>query len=206
MRYTGPRNRIARREGIDLGLKTPGSKSHARLLRKINISPGQHGTKRKRKLSERGSQLREKQKLRYIFGLTENKLKKYFKKAKEKTGNTAFYLSQFLEKRLDNIVYRLGFVPTRAAARQLISHRHIKVNDKVVNISSYQVKVNDKISFANEKTMKIDYVARQLENKDLIMPGWLKKQAAVGMLIAEPTDEEIVKQINLRLVVEYYSR
>jgi len=111
-----------------------------------------------------------------------------------------------LEKRLDNIVYRLGFVPTRAAARQLISHRHIKVNDKVVNISSYQVKVNDKISFANEKTMKIDYVARQLENKDLIMPGWLKKQAAVGMLIAEPTDEEIVKQINLRLVVEYYSR
>jgi len=206
MRYTGPKNRIARREGVDLGLKTPGSKSHARLLRKINISPGQHGTKRKRKISERGSQLREKQKLRFIFGLTEKKLKRYFKIAKEKTGNTAFYLAQFLERRLDNIVYRLGFVPTRAAARQLISHRHFKVNDKVVGIASYEVKVNDKITFVNEKTTKIEYVAKQLENKDLIMPSWLKREAIVGMMTAEPTDEEISKQINLRLVIEYYSR
>ncbi len=206
MRYTGPRNRIARREGVDLGLKTPGSKSHARLLRKINISPGQHGAKRKRKVSERGFQLREKQKLRFIFGLTEKKLKKYFKTAKEKTGNTAFYLTQFLEKRLDNIVYRLGFVPTRAAARQLISHRHIKVNDKIVNIASYEVKLNDKIAFASDKTIKIEYIAKQLENKDLILPVWLKRQAIVGMLVSEPTDEEITKQINLRLVIEFYSR
>lgn len=206
MRYTGPRNRIARREGVDLGLKTPGSKSHARLLRKINISPGQHGAKRKRKVSERGFQLREKQKLRFIFGLTEKKLKKYFKTAKEKTGNTAFYLAQFLEKRLDNIVYRLGFVPTRAAARQLISHRHIKVNDKIVNIASYEVKLNDKIAFASDKTIKIEYIAKQLENKDLILPVWLKRQAIVGMLVSEPTDEEITKQINLRLVIEFYSR
>lgn len=206
MRYTGPKNRIARREGVDLGLKTPGSKSHARLLRKINISPGQHGAKRKRKLSERGAQLREKQKLRFIFGLTEKKLKRYFKTAKEKTGNTAFYLAQFLEKRLDNIVYRLGFAPTRAAARQLISHRHIKVNDKIVNIGSYEVKLNDKIAFASDKTIKIEYIAKQLENKDLILPAWLKKQAVVGMLVSKPTDEEITKQINLRLVIEYYSR
>jgi small subunit ribosomal protein S4 len=206
MRYIGPKNRIARREGVDLGLKTPGSKAHARLLRKINISPGQHGAKRKRKLSERGSQLREKQKLRYIFGLTEKKLKKYFKKAKSKTGNTAFYLAQFLEKRLDNVVYRLGFAPTRAAARQLISHRHIKVGDKIVNIPSYEVKLNDKITFANDKIIKVEYIAKQLENKDLILPAWLKRQAIVGMVVAEPTDEEIATQINLRLVVEYYSR
>jgi len=206
MRYTGPKNRIARREGVDLGLKTPGSKSHARLLRKINISPGQQSTKRRRKVSERGVQLREKQKLRFIFGLTEKKLKKYFKKAKQKTGNTAFYLAQFLEKRLDNIVYRLGFTPTRAAARQLISHRHIKVNNKVVNIASYNVSLNDKIAFADDKTIKIEYIAKQLENKDLILPVWLKKQAVVGMLISEPTDEEIIKQINLRLIIEYYSR
>jgi small subunit ribosomal protein S4 len=206
MRYIGPKNRIARREGVDLGLKTPGSKAHARLLRKINVSPGQHGVKRKRKVSERGSQLREKQKLRYIFGLTEKKLKKYFKKAKSKTGNTAFYLAQFLEKRLDNVVYRLGFAPTRAAARQLISHRHIKVGDKIVNIPSYEVKLNDKITFTNDKIIKVEYIVKQLENKDLILPAWLKRQAIVGMVVAEPTDEEIATQINLRLVVEYYSR
>lgn len=206
MRYTGPRNRIARREGIDLGLKTPGSKSHGRLLRKISVSPGQHGTKRKRKLSERGRQLREKQKLRYLFGITEKQAKKYFKIAKEKPGNTGFYLSQFLEKRLDNIVYRLGFTPTRAAARQLISHRHIKIDDQVVNIPSFQMKVGQKVSFADQTTIKIPYIEKQLTNKDIILPSWLERQAVVGKMISQPTDELIAKQINLRLVIEYYSR
>lgn len=206
MRYTGPRNRIARREGIDLGLKTPGSKSHARLLRKINISPGQHGTKRKRKMTEHGLQLREKQKLRYLFGISERQSKKYFRIAKEKTGNTALYLSKFLEKRLDNIVYRLGFAPTRAAARQLVSHRHIKVDDKIINIPSYQVKVEEKIGFSNNLIIKVPYIAQQLANKDIILPPWLEKQAVVGRLNSEPTDELIAKQINLRLVIEFYSR
>lgn len=206
MRYTGPKNRICRREGMDLGLKTPGSKSHGRLLRKINVSPGQHGTKRKRKLSERGIQLREKQKLRYLFGITEKQTKKYFRIAKNKPGNTAFYLIKFLEKRLDNIIFRLGFVPTRAAARQLVSHRHIKVDDKIINIASYQVQVDEKISFSNIKIIKIPYIDKQLSNKDLILPPWLEKQAVVGKLISEPTDELISKQINLRLVIEYYSR
>jgi len=206
MRYTGPKNRIARREGMDLGLKTPGSKSQARLLRKINITPGQHGSKRKRKLSERGLQLREKQKLRYLFGIVEKQSKKYYRTAKIKPGNTALYLSQFLEKRLDNIVYRLGFAPTRAAARQLVSHQHIKVDDKIVSIPSYQVKVGEKISFANEKIIKVPYLDKQLTNKDLILPPWLERQAIVGKLISEPTDELIAKQISLRLVVEYYSR
>ncbi|PIV09466.1 30S ribosomal protein S4 [Candidatus Roizmanbacteria bacterium CG02_land_8_20_14_3_00_36_15] len=206
MRYTGPRNRIARREGIDLGLKTVGTKAHGRLLRKINISPGQHGTKRKRKSSEWAVQLREKQKLRYLFGLTEKQLKKYFKTAKEKPGNTKFYLAQSLEKRLDNIVYRLGLAPTRASARQLITHRHIKINDKVVNIPSYQVSVGEKIGFSKEKTMKIPYIEKQLTNKDIFLPIWLKRQAVVGKLMAEPTEEQISKQINLRLVIEYYSR
>ncbi len=123
MRYTGPRNKIARREGVDLGLKTPGSKSHARLLKKLNILPGQHGIKGRKKLSERGRQLREKQKLRFMFGITEKQLKKYFLQASEKKGNTAIFLSRFLELRLDNIVYRLGFAPTRPCARQLVSQR-----------------------------------------------------------------------------------
>lgn len=206
MRYTGAKNRISRREGIDLGLKTPGSKSHARLLRKLTVLPGQHGLSKRQKLSERARQLREKQKLRFMFGLTEKKLKQYFKNAKKKVGNTALFIANFLEKRLDNIVYRLGFAPTRAAARQLVNHRHIKVNDIIVDIPSYQVRVNDKIEFANNKIVKVDYIKKQIDNKDIILPFWLKRQGLEGYLIKEPNDEEIAKQIDLRLVIEYYSR
>lgn len=206
MRYIGPKNRIARREGVDLGLKTIGSKNHSRLLKKLNVLPGQHGLNSKRKISERGLQLREKQKLRFIFGITEKQLKNYFKKSVIKKGNTALYLSQFLERRLDNIIYRLGFAPTRAAARQLVFHGHIAVNDKKINIPSYQVKINDKISFLKEKSSKIPYIEKMLNNKDIIVPNWLERQGAIGKLVTMPTSEEISKQCNLRLIIEYYSR
>jgi small subunit ribosomal protein S4 len=206
MRYTGPRNRLARREGIDLGLKTPGSKSHARLLKKLNVLPGQHGTRGRRKVSERGVQLREKQKLRFMFGLTEKQLKNYFGTAREKKGNTALYFTQYLEKRLDNVFYRLGLAPTRAAGRQLINHGHVAVNDKKVRVASYQVRVGDKVSFLNEKSAKIPYIKTALENKDLMIPAWIEKKAIAGKLISEPTLDEIAKQINLRLIIEYYSR
>ncbi len=206
MRYIGPKNRIARREGVDLGLKTPGSKSHAQLLRRLNIPPGQHGAKKRRKVTERATQLREKQKLRFIFGLTEKQLKKYFAIATLKKGNTAFYVSQFLEKRLDNVVYRLGMTPTRASARQLVRHGHIAINDKKLSIPSYQVKVGNMISFAKESSQKIPYIEKSLTNKDIIIPQWLERKATVGKLIGEPTNDEIMKQVNLRLVIEYYSR
>ncbi len=206
MRYTGPRNRLARKENVDLGLKTPGSKSHARLLKKINVLPGQHGTAKRRKTSERGVQLQEKQKLRFIFGITETQLKKYFTISKEKKGNTALYLSQFLEKRLDNVVYRLGFSPTRASARQLVSHGHIAVNQKKVMIPSYQVEVGDVLSFRREASAKIPYVEKSLANKDLMSPAWLERKALSGKLNAIPSSDEIAKQVNLRLVIEYYSR
>lgn len=206
MRYTGPRNRIARREGMDLGLKTPGSKNHARLLKKLNVLPGQHGTRGRRKVSERGVQLREKQKLRFMFGLTEKQLKNYFGVAREKKGNTALYFTQYLEKRLDNIVYRLGLAPTRPAARQLITHGHISVNDKKVRVASYQVRVGDKVTFANEKTAAIPYIKTMLENKDQMIPAWIEKKAIAGKLVSEPSLDEIAKQINLRLIIEYYSR
>lgn len=205
MRYTGPKNRLARKVGLDLGLKTVGTKSQARLLKRINILPGQHGLKR-RKTTDYGNQLNEKQKLKFIFGISESQLKRYFLSAIRKTGNTGLFLSQFLEKRLDNIVYRLGFAPTRAAARQLVSHRHIKVNDKIVSIPSYQVKIGDVVSLAKEKTTKIPVVKQMLENKDLIYPSWLEKKGTSGKLIKEPTSEEIEKQVNLRLIIEYYSR
>jgi len=206
MRQIGPKNRIARREAMDLGLKTPGSKSHARLLKKLNVLPGQHGTRGRRKTSEHGVQLREKQKLRSIFGITEGKLKKYFTASVLKKGNTADHLCLLLEKRLDNIVYRLGFAPTRASARQLVSHGHIKVNDKLMNIASHQVKVGDIITFSNQASTKIPYIEKILSNKDIILPKWLERKATVGKLVSQPTNEEISKQINLRLIIEYYSR
>ena len=205
MRYTGPKNRISRREGVDLELKTVGSKSHARLLKKLGVPPGQHGLRKRRKVSERGTQLREKQKLRYIFGVTEKQLKNYFKKASLKKGNTALYLSHSLESRLDNIIFHLGFAPTRSAARQLVTHGHINVNGKKLSIPSYQVRVGEEISL-DEKSTKIPYIELCLNNKDTIIPSWLEKKATTGKLIAEPTQEVIEKLINLRLIIEYYSR
>jgi len=206
MRYRGPKNRIARREGVDLELKTLGSKSHARLLKKLGVPPGQHGLRKRRKVSERGTQLREKQKLRYMFGITETQLKNYFKKASMKKGNTALYLSHSLESRFDNMVFHLGFAPTRAAARQLITHGHMTINKKRLSIPSYQVKVGDEISFSDVKTTKIPYIETSLDNKDVILPSWLEKKATVGKLLKEPTQEVIEKLINLRLIIEYYSR
>lgn len=207
MRYTGPKNRISRREAMDLGMKTPGTKTHAQLLKKLNIVPGQHGVKSaRRKLSEAARQLREKQKLRYAFGVSEKQMKNYFKDSIRKTGNTALFLSQYLERRLDNVVYRLGMAPTRASARQLITHGHVKVNDKKMNVPSYLVKLGDKISLGDAKSEKIPAVAGALERKDMIIPAWIERKGTVGKLVSEPSAEIIEKQVNLRLVVEYYSR
>ncbi len=205
MRYTGARNRIARREGIDLGLKTAGSKSQATLLKKLTILPGQHGTRGRRKISEHATQLREKQKLRYLYGVTANQLKNYFAHASRKLGNTAFYLTQFLESRLDNVVYKLGFAPTRSSARQLVNHRHIIVNGRVVDIPSYQVKMGDVITL-KEGSIKIPYIEKNLENKDLAIPKWLERQGAVGKVIGSADLEDVERIVNLRLVVEFFSR
>lgn len=207
MRKTTPKNKIARREGIDMGFKTPGSKAHASLLKRMNVKPGQHGSKRqRRKQSEVGKQLREKQKLRFLFGVTETQLKNYFKKAVQKRGNTSVLLSQNLEKRLDNIVFRLGLAPTRGSARQLVNHRHFKVNGGIVSSPSFIVKTGDMIEIAKDKTKKIPYIEAFISNKDFILPKWLKRKANKGELVSEPTDEEISKQIDLRSVVEFYSR
>ncbi|KKQ38331.1 MAG: 30S ribosomal protein S4 [Candidatus Roizmanbacteria bacterium GW2011_GWA2_37_7] len=206
MRYTGPKNKIARRQATDLGLKTAGSKSHASLLKKMNIRPGQHGTRYRRKESEHARQLIEKQKLRYLFGLTESQLKKYFTIASRKKGNTAIYLGELLERRLDNILYRLGFTPTRAAARQLVTHGHIAVNDKKINIPSYLMKNNEKISFLTKKTKEIPYIQIFCETSDVIVPVWLEAKKDSGLLTQTPDNTLIQQQVNLRLVIEFYSR
>src|SRR3989338_11337219 len=176
MRYTGPKNRLSRKEGIDLGLKTIGSKSHANLLKRIKIIPGQHGSSRFKKLTEYGYQLRENQKLKRMYGLTAKQMKNYFDKSARKKGNTSEYLLLAIETRLDNVVFKLGFSPTRASARQLINHGHINVNKKKITIPSYAVKVGDNISFIKEKTVNIPYSAAYLDRKDTIVPVWLEKK------------------------------
>lgn len=206
MRYIGPKNRIARRENMDFGFKTPGTNSHTSLMRKLNIPPGQHGGRGRRKVSERGRQLREKQKLKAIFGLSEKQLNNYFLKAARQEGNTAENLVRQLERRLDNVVYRLGFAPTRASARQLVSHKHIKVNGRVINIPSYQLSASDTIEFAKESSAKIPAIETALERPDFIVPAWLSVDKGKGQLVTEPAVDDLEKQINLRLVVEYYSK
>lgn len=207
MRYTGPRNKIARREGMDLEMKTPGSKAQASLLRKINVAPTQHTRgRRRKKVSERGRQLREKQKLRFMFGVSEKQLKQYYKTAVASKGNTGTILATLLERRLDNAVYRSGFAPTRAAARQLVNHRHITVNGKVLSIASHELRKGDVLGFKKEATTKIPYIEQVLSNKSqMITPDWIERKAN-STKISEPTSETIEKQVNMRSIIEYYSR
>ncbi|MFH0864055.1 MAG: 30S ribosomal protein S4 [Candidatus Gottesmanbacteria bacterium] len=204
-KYNGPKNKLARREGIDLGLKTPGSHAHASLLRKLNILPGMHGQKRKRKPSEFSIQLREKQKARRIYGVLERQFRRYFNSALKKKGTTGEALLQTLETRLDNIVYRLALVPTRAAARQLVSHGHVSVNGQKVNIPSYIVRINDVINIS-DKASKIPAIAKMLEDKNPHLPVWLERKGPAGKIIKIPTRSEIETDINEQLIVEYYSR
>lgn len=206
MRYTGPKNRKARREGVDLGLKTVGSKTHERLMRKINIVPGQHGTRRKAKGSDYAKQIREKQKLRIMFGLSDKQLKNYFIKASRLEGNTAYHLSEFLESRLDNVVYRLGFAPTRASARQLVNHGHVTLNAKKLTVPSAVTKVDDVVSFAKTATKDIPYIAEMLKNTSATLPSWLEKKQDNGVIIGKPSYESLEKQVNMKLIVEFYSR
>lgn len=191
---------------MDLSMKTAGSQSYARLLKKLNILPGQHGTRKRKKTSEHSKQLREKQKLRYMFGVTETQMKKYFTSASRKKGNTALYLAELLERRLDNIVYRLGMAPTRAASRQLVSHGHISVAGKQVDIPSFQVKTGTKIVYNTKDAAKIPYIEMYKKQTDVIIPEWLTPEAEGGVLQADPSSNILENQINMRLVVEFYSR
>lgn len=204
-RYTGPKNRLARREGVDLGLKTPGSHAHAALLKRINVPPGQHGPKGGRKLSGYGLQLREKQKAKHMYGVLEKQFRNYFKEALKFPGNTGEALLQNLEKRLDNILYRMNLAPTRTAARQYISHGHVLVNNKKLTIPSYQVKVNDVITY-KPKGLEIPAVKKLLEEKNSPVPEWVERKGAVGKFVKVPSRTEIQADINEQLIVEYYSR
>lgn len=197
-RYTGPKDRLSRREGVDLFGK--GAK-----LTRLNVPPGIHGPRGFRSRSQYGRQLREKQKVRRMYGLMERQFRSYVQKALKSKGNTGEVLLALLERRLDNVIYRLGFAPTRASARQLVSHRQVSVNGKKVNIPSYQVKIGDTL-LLSAKSQNIPYVKKLLENDDKKIPSWLKKKAAAGNVASMPKREDISEPISEQDIVEFYSR
>jgi small subunit ribosomal protein S4 len=200
-RYTGPKNKLSRRSGLDLGLKT----KPAKLSHRLNIPPGQHGRKGTKKLSDFGIQLREKQKVKWMYGILETQFRRYFEKATKNPSATGTELLRLLELRLDNTLYRLGFAPTRAAARQLITHGHVSVNEHKVDRPSYQVNLQDTVKISSKAT-KIPAVALLLEEKNISLPKWLERQATVGKIKSMPERNDADADINENLIIEYYSR
>jgi len=200
-RHTGPRNKKARRIGQDLGLKT-----NPKLLeRRINTPPGQHGKRGRRGLSDYGKQLREKQKAKYIYGVLERQFKNYYKKAANNPLSTGEVLLQLLERRLDNVIYRLGLAPTRAAARQLVTHGNVRVNGEKLDVPSYQVKKNDTVEIT-QKAANIPYIKELLEEEDNNPALWLTRKAIAGKVKRLPERDDIRQNIDEQLIVEYYSR
>jgi small subunit ribosomal protein S4 len=200
-RYTGPRVRISRRFGIPIFGPT-------KYLERRNYGPGVHGPKSRRKTTEYGEGLNEKQKLRYYYGLMEKQFRGVYEKAKNRRGITGETMLQILETRLDNVVFHLGFGNTRAAARQLVNHGHIQVNGRKAAIASFALKVNDVITVKNHN------VSRQLATKNLevsasrAVPDWLSldKEGFKGTVMRIPTRDEIQPIANEQAVVEFYSR
>jgi len=204
-RYTGPKNRLSRREGVDLGMKTVGSHAHAQLLRRLTIGPGQHGAKGKRKVSDYGVQLREKQKVKRMYGMLERQFRKIFEKAKKFKGNTGEQLIQFLEQRLDNTLYRMALAPTRACARQIVSHEHVLVNGKKVSIPSYEVKKDDVITLST-KGLEIPAVKKMIDEKNIQVAPWVERKGPVGKMVRLPQRADVTDDINEQLIIEFYSR
>ncbi len=198
-RYTGPKRRLSRREGMALF-----AKDIKALEKKGIIPPGQHGLGRRRRISEYGTQLREKQKAKRIFGLLEKQFKRYFEEASKVKGATGLALLEKLERRLDNVVYRLGFAKSRNFARQLVGHGHIKVNDKKVSIPSYQINIDQTIAIS-DKLRDNTQIKKSLE-EGTTLPEWLERRATIGRILRFPKREEMEQSINEQLIVEYYSR
>ena len=199
-RYIGPKSRIARRFGEAIF-------GPDKVLDKRNYAPGQHGVNRRKKSSEYGTQLAEKQKAKYTYGVLERQFRLLFAKASRIKGITGEILLQLLESRLDNIVYRLGIAPTRAAARQLVSHCHITVDGKVVNIPSYEVKPGQVVA-VREKAKSLEVIAASLDGFNHSKYSWLEWNEAekAGKYLNIPQREDIPENIKEQLIVELYSK
>jgi len=207
-RYLGAKCRLCRAAGTKLFLKADRCySSKCPLERKGAVPPGQHGQKKKGRvrLSKYGEQLAEKQKIRRIYGVLEKQFRRYFEEALKAKGETGKTLLQLLERRLDNVIYRLGFAPSRSLARQLVRHGHVLVDNKKVNIPSYQVKPGQIISLT-PKALKMEAVSKSLEEKERKIPSWLQRKAAIGKINRLPEREDVDFDINEDLIVEFYSR
>ena len=197
-KYVGPKDRLSRREAFDIF--SAGAK-----LTRLNVPPGVHGPKGVRGSSQYGKQLREKQKVKRLYGVLEKQFRRYVGEALKSKGNTGEALLVSLERRLDNTVYRLGLAPSRPAARQIVSHRHVLVNGKKVNIPSFSLKISDTVSL-DSKASNIPEVKKALDQKDIKIPSWLERKAFVGRVSSLPKREDIIEPINEQDIVEFYSR
>jgi small subunit ribosomal protein S4 len=199
-RYIGPKTKIARKFGEAIY-------GPDKYFQKRNFPPGQHGNNRRRKVSEYGVQLKEKQKAKYTYGVLERQFRNLFARAQRSKGVTGEVLLQLLESRLDNVVYRLGIAPTRAAARQLVSHRHITVNGQIVNIPSYSLRAGEVIG-VRERSKSLEAITDSLSVGRHAKYPWLEwdNNQLTGKYLNVPQREEIPEQIKEQLIIELYSK
>ena len=200
-RYKGPRVRISRRFGVPIF-------GPSKYLERRSYPPGVHGPKSRRKLSDYGLGLAEKQKLRYQYGLLERQFRRMFHIALKKRGVTGETLLQLLETRLDNVIFRMGFATTRPFARQLVTHGHLRVNGRKVNIPSYQIKPGDVVE-VRDTAVSRQLVSQSLESSQIRpVPEWISfsKDALRGQILRMPTRDDIQPMVNEQLIVEFYSR
>jgi len=206
-RYIGPTCKLARREGVDLGLKSPARGLESKC--KLNQVPGQHGASRRQRLSDYAMQLREKQKVRRTYGVLEKQFRNYYKKAAGQKGATGQNLLLLLESRLDNVVYRMGFAVTRAQARQMVSHKSIQVNGSQVNIPSYQVNPGDIVSISEKarNQLRLKESITLSQEMDLVAV-WMEvnNEKMEGTYKSFPDRADLPADINESLIVELYSK
>ncbi len=207
-RYTGPVCRLCRREMSKLFLKGERCFTSKCAIERRNYPPGQHGPGRQKKMTQYGIQLREKQKLRRIYGVGERQFRRYYKKAAAQPGVTGENFLRLLERRLDNVVYRLGFAPSRSAARQLVGHGNIAVNGRKVDIPSYSVRPGETISVVDRHQQHPQIVESVQRARIRTVPTWLTldDERAEGTVIKLPSRDEIDTLVNEQLIVEFYSK
>jgi small subunit ribosomal protein S4 len=198
-RYTGPKHKLARREGVNIL-----DKQSASLQRRLNVPPGVHGKKGKRRPSEFGTQLREKQKAKATYGILEKQFVKMVRTVEKQKGDTGEMLLSLLETRLDNVVYRLGFAKTRYMSRQMVGHGHVTVNGKKLTIPSYQVQPDDVISVSDKIQKNPDIIKLLSEKPELA--GFIKREGTSGKLLRMPKKDDVDVPFNTQQIIEYYSR
>ena len=205
-RYTDPKCRVCRSAGVKLFLKgTRCFSPKCPVERRAGVPPGGIKRGRRSSKSDYGIQLKEKQKLKNLYGVMERQIRRYFDEALKVKGATGETMMQLLERRLDNAVFRLGFTPGRSVARQVVSHGHVMVDGKREDIPSFRVRPGMVIALAG-KALKVPMVKMNLEKKDYVAPQWLERKAAVGRVVRLPNRDEAETGINEQLIVEYYSR